>query len=100
MLMQSYFEIEPDASTHNAVSPNEARAMVKNRIEDKKLITRFRMMNQEAKLNFIDFMSCQNEAAKSAKHIRASTGYAECTRELRIIENRGKFSLIRLRLKV
>lgn len=88
--MQSYFEIEPDVSAHNAVSPNEAHAIVKNRIEEKKLRSRFRIINGEAKLNFLNFMSSQNEAQKAAKIIRASTGYADCSKEYRIAEQKGK----------
>ncbi|CAF0958482.1 unnamed protein product, partial [Brachionus calyciflorus] len=80
MNIQAFLELDAELSGHKAVSPNEAHAVVKNRIEDKKLNTRFKMLNMEAKLNFMNLYTIRNEAFKTARTVKLSTGYAECTR--------------------
>lgn len=81
MYMQAFFEMEADLSSHKAVSVNEARAIVKNRIEEKKLLSRFKTMNMEAKFNFLNLIATRNDAVRMSKDITVTTGYADCSKE-------------------
>lgn len=94
--MQAFFEMEAELSSNRAVSLNEARAMVKNRIEQKKLISRFKAMSAEARNNILNLAENENNTARIAKNISITTGYADSSKDFRYeneitLKNKGIF---------
>lgn len=92
--MGAFFEMEAELSRNKPVSVNEARAMVKNRIEQKKLLSRFKSMNAETRFNLSNLVECETNTARMAKKISITTGYADCSKEYHnknelVLKNKG-----------
>lgn len=81
MQMVAWFEKgdqDPDATNaqHKPISRNEACAVLKNRIEDRKLLSRIKMMKSEAKYNCLCIKKYHMQTEHSLDSIRLCTGYA------------------------
>lgn len=93
-------EIDPPPSQHRPISVNEARAVVKNRIEERKLNNRIKLIQNENRFNCGCISELRSEAESIVNKIHLTTGYATALRNIKsapakLFEKSGWFPINR-----